>query len=119
MGRINQYYSAGAFTDLKIQGTIESRQIVAKIKRERPTPRVSVCGLAAESDRAYLSEKAITEGKSLSSIDDSLQEFAKKRAELAGEQLVSQHGITDKRIFICKPENDKNAKTKPRAELIF
>ena len=45
--------------------------------------------------------------------------LAKQRAEQIEDLLVGQHGIKDKRIFICKPEIDKNPDAKPRVEVVF
>lgn len=45
--------------------------------------------------------------------------LAEQRADLIEEILVSRHGIQDDRIFICKPEIDKNPEAKPRVDLVF
>ena len=45
--------------------------------------------------------------------------LAERRADQIEDLLVSRYGIKDKRIFICKPEFDKNPDAKPRVELVF
>ena len=92
-------------------------QKVAEILRDRPDLQLRVCGLATGKDNAFLGEQGLIEGTASSSIDEKLLELAKKRAELIEDHLVSQYGIKDKRIFICKPEFDENAEGSPRAEL--
>ena len=93
-------------------------QKIAAILRERPDLKVSVCGLATETDRSYLSEQGLKQGTASSSIDDPLLELAQTRAEVIEDHLVNQYEIENKRIFICKPELDKNAEAPPRAELL-
>ena len=51
--------------------------------------------------------------------DEDLLDLAEQRANQIEDILVSRHGITDKRIFICKPEIDTNPDGKPRVDLIF
>jgi hypothetical protein len=52
-------------------------------------------------------------------IDENLLDLAERRADQIEDLLVGKHGIKDTRIFICKPEIDKNPDAKPRVELVF
>jgi hypothetical protein len=102
-----------------------------------------LCGLAAESDRTALRQAVsaipTTEPQSPSSetksktaepmgaqkepipplIDENLMDFVERRADQIEDLLLGQHGIKDTRIFICKPEIDKNPDAKPRVEFVF
>ncbi|NNL74986.1 MAG: DUF748 domain-containing protein, partial [Desulfobacterales bacterium] len=91
---------------------------IATILRDRPDLQVSVCGLSTEADRSLLSEKSPKQGAASSSIDAQLLGLAQKRAELIKDHLIALFEIENKRIFICKPELDKNAEAPPRAELL-
>jgi hypothetical protein len=51
--------------------------------------------------------------------DENLLDLAMQRANQIEDILVSRKGITDKRIFICKPEIDENPDGKPRVDLVF
>ena len=51
--------------------------------------------------------------------EEAMLALAEQRADLIEDILVSQHGIKDERIFICKPEIDKSSEAKPRVELVF
>jgi hypothetical protein len=116
---------------------------VAAIMKEKKDLRLRLCGWATESDRigphkaaaetpaappaaAPLAEKSVTGGQDAAPkeariplSDEAVLTLAERRADQIEEMLVSQHGIKDKRIFICKPEIDKNPKAQPRVELVF
>jgi hypothetical protein len=51
--------------------------------------------------------------------DETLLKLAEQRADRIEDLLVGQHGIKDKRVFICKPEIDNEPEAKPRVELLF
>ena len=116
---------------------------VAAILKEKKDLRVSLCGWATESDRSGPSEaaaqiptaptgadpletKSAADGQSAAQKDarlalsaEALLALAEKRADQIEDILVSQHGIKDKRIFICKPDIDPAPEAKPRVELVF
>ena len=116
---------------------------VAAIIKEKKDLRLRLCGWATESDRigphqpaaetpaapsatTPLAEKSITGGQDAGPkearfplSDEAMLTLAERRADQIEEILVSQHGISDKRIFICKPEIDKNPAAQPRVELVF
>jgi outer membrane protein OmpA-like peptidoglycan-associated protein len=91
---------------------------IATILRDRTDLQVSVCGLATETDRSFLSKQSLKQGTASSSIDNQLLELAQKRAESIKDHLIGLYEIENKRIFICKPELDKNSEAPPRAELL-
>ena len=91
---------------------------ITTILRERPDLQISVCGLATETDRRFLSKQSLKQGTASSSIDNQLLDLAQKRAESIKDHLIGLYKIDNKRIFICKPELDKNAEAPPRAELL-
>jgi hypothetical protein len=116
---------------------------VAAILKEKKDLRLRLCGWATESDRigphkpaaatltapsaaTPLAEKSITGGQAAGPkearfplSDEAMLTLAERRADQIEEMLVSRHGIKDKRIFICKPEIDKNPEAQPRVELVF
>ncbi|MEJ2099946.1 MAG: hypothetical protein P8X68_08205 [Desulfobacterales bacterium] len=51
--------------------------------------------------------------------DEEMLALAEQRADRIEDILVSQHGIKNKRIFICKPEIDQDPEGQPRVELVF
>jgi hypothetical protein len=51
--------------------------------------------------------------------DAALLQLAEQRADRIEDILVSQHGIKNKRIFICQPQIDKDPAAQPRVELVF
>jgi hypothetical protein len=89
---------------------IDYLQRVAAIMKEYPAVRVSVCGVATESDRAAMRANAPIE-------DSALLELAKNRTKSIEDQLVKSHDIGADRIVACRPEIDGNLKSKPRADL--
>ena len=116
---------------------------LAAILKQKKDVRLRLCGWATESDRMGSSKatagtpgasspaaspdtKSATDGQSRAQKDarfplseEAMMALAEKRADLIEEILVSRHGIQDDRIFICKPEIDKNPEAKPRVELVF
>jgi len=116
---------------------------VATILKEKKDLRLRLCGWATESDRigphkaaaetptapsaaAPLAEKSVTGGQDAAPketraplSDEAMLTLAERRADQIEEVLVGRHGIKDKRIFICKPEIDKNPEAQPRVELVF
>jgi hypothetical protein len=120
--------------------TMEYLNKVAVILKEKKDLRLRLCGWATESDRmgpraaapeaaessgSEPLEKKSAPGKQSASLkvpalsDEAMLALAERRADLIEDILVSQHGIKDKRIFICKPEIDNNPEAKPRVELVF
>jgi hypothetical protein len=121
----------------------EYMQRLAQIMKDKPNLRIRLCGLAVESDRTALrqalsaiptttprSPSSETKSKTaepmgaqkepiLPLIDENLLDLAERRADQIEDLLVGKHGIKDTRIFICKPEIDKNPDAKPRVELVF
>jgi hypothetical protein len=116
--RLKPVFFAPGSIDLD-EDAVAYLQKIATILRDRLDLQMSVCGLATEKDRIFFNEQGLKEGSASSSIDDKLLDLAKKRAELIEDHLVSQRGIEEKRIFICKPEFDKNAEASPRVELLI
>ena len=115
---------------------------VASIMKEKKDVVLRLCGWATESDRmgpraaaeiptsppgaAPLEKKSAPDGEidapkdtRFPLGDEAMLALAERRADLMEDILVNQHGIKDKRIFICKPEIDKNPDAKPRVELVF
>ncbi len=119
--------------------TLEYIDKVATILKEKKDLRLRLCGWATESDRmgehkgaarlpgAQSSEiSEIADGKIATqkdgrflTSDEELLTIAEQRADRIEDYLVTQHGIKDKRIFICTPEIDKSPEAKPRVELVF
>jgi len=122
------------------EAAIDYLQRVAAILKEHPAEQVSVCGVATEIDRAALSGSPPTEAgaqpaapkddnadkektrsqkepAASASTDPALLALAKKRSKRIEDQLAKLHEIAAKRIIACKPQIDKNAAAKPRAEL--
>jgi len=121
---------------------LEYVEKVAKIMKEKKDMRIRLCGWATESDRAGSREaleipptasgeapsekKTASDGgggtpaKSRSPLsDEEMLALAEQRADRIEDILVSQHGIKSERIFICKPEIDKNPAATPRVDIIF
>ena len=111
---------------------------VASIMKEKKDVVLRLCGWATESDRmgpreaaeiptaAPLGKKSAPDGEidapkdaRFPLGDEAMLALAERRADQMEDILVNQHGIIDKRIFICKPEIDKNPDAKPRVELVF
>ena len=88
---------------------IDYLQRVAAILKEYPTARVSVCGVATESDRKAMNKSTST--------DTALLALAKKRTDSIEDYLVNLNRIEAKRIIACEPEIDKTVEAKPRADL--
>jgi hypothetical protein len=107
--RLNPILFAPGSDDLD-EAAIDYLQRVAAIMKEYPAVRVSVCGIATESDRAAMSANAPIE-------DSALLELAKNRTKSIENQLVKSHDIGADRIVACIPEIDSNEKSKPRANL--
>ncbi len=82
---------------------------VAAVMKEYPTARLSVCGVATESDRAAINQNTST--------DAALLALAKNRTERIEDRLVKLNSIDSKRIIACEPDIDKTAEAKPRADL--
>ncbi len=111
---------------------------VASILKEKKDLRLRLCGWATEGDRmgqrkgaatpaeAQSPEKGSMAGKIAAQKDGgfALSEaemltLAEQRANRIEDYLVTQHGIKDKRIFICAPALDKNPEAPPRVEMVF
>jgi hypothetical protein len=103
----------------------EYMQRLAQIMKDKPNLRIRLCGLAVESDRSSETKSKTAEPMGaqkepiLPLIDENLLDLAERRADQIEDLLVGKHGIKDTRIFICKPEIDKNPDAKPRVELVF
>jgi outer membrane protein OmpA-like peptidoglycan-associated protein len=83
-------------------------QRVAAIMQEYPEVRVSVCGVATESDRKAMNKDTTT---------DTLLELAQNRMHIIEDHLIKLNGIEAKRIIACEPKIDSSAAAKPRANL--
>jgi hypothetical protein len=116
--------------------TMEYLDKVASILKEKKDLRLKLCGWAIESDRTGSSgatpgtvspETQSAPGGEIEAqkeprfplTDQAMLLLAEHRADLIKDILVGQHRIKDKRIFICKPEIDKNPEARPRVELVF
>ncbi len=123
-------------------GTMEYLDKVAAILKEKKDLRLRLCGWATESERMEpreaaeiptappgavpLGKKSAPDGETdapkdarFPLSDEAMLALAERRAGLMEDILVNQHGIKAKRIFICKPQIDKNPDAKPRVELVF
>jgi hypothetical protein len=83
-------------------------QRVAAIMQEYPEVRVSVCGVATESDRKAMDKNTST---------DALLELAQNRMHIIEDHLIKLNEIEAKRIIACEPKIDSSAAAKPRANL--
>ncbi len=112
---------------------------VAAILKEKKDLRLRLCGWATDSDRMGPreaaadtpaapsgAEKSGPDGQIVASKDDhfplsneAILALAEQRANRIEDILVSQHGIKNKRIFICTPEIDEHPEAKPRVEIVF
>jgi hypothetical protein len=111
---------------------------IASLLKSRPNLRIKLCGKATENDRLYLHNQLAEELKKKAAsvkpkqttdtrksikvppvTDNTLLDLAKKRAEMVKDLLVNQKQIDAKRLFICNPEVDKDAKGKARVELLI
>jgi len=111
---------------------------LAAILKEKKDLRLRLCGWATESDRTGSrkaaeapeapsgAEKSVPDRQILAPKDDhfrlsnaAILALAEQRANRIEDILVSQHGIKDKRIFICNPEIDDHPEAKPRVEIVF
>jgi hypothetical protein len=116
---------------------------LAAIMKQKKDLRLRLCGWATESDRMGSNKatarttgasspaespdtKSTADGQSSAQknarfplSEEVMLALAEQRADLIEEILVSRHGIQDDRIFICKPEIDKNPEAKPRVDLVF
>jgi outer membrane protein OmpA-like peptidoglycan-associated protein len=122
--------------------SLEYLDKVAAILKGKKDLRLRLCGWAAENDRVGRSEAAPKPTAPLGSespetksapdgeidaqkdpgfplTDEAMLQLAQQRADRIKDILVSQHGIKDKRIFICKPEIDTSSEAKSRVELVF
>ncbi|MGW8301110.1 MAG: DUF748 domain-containing protein [Desulfobacterales bacterium] len=123
--------------------TMEYLDKVAVILKEKKDLRPRLCAWATESDRtgpraaaaktstapsgaeplkaesAPDSQTAASQDSRLSLDDEAILALAEQRASRIEDILVSQHGIKDKRIFICKPEIDEHPEAKPRVDIVF
>ena len=125
--------------DAVVQEYVEK---VAQIMKEKKDVRIRLCGWATESDRtgsrkaakipptasgeAPSEKETASDGnsgapaKSRSPLsDEEMLALAEQRADRIEDMLVSQHGIKNNRIFICKPEIDQDPEGQPRVELVF
>jgi outer membrane protein OmpA-like peptidoglycan-associated protein len=116
---------------------------VATILKEKKDLRPRLCGWATESDRigpraaaaktstapsgtepqetksAPGRQTPASEDTRLALGDEAILSLAEQRASRIEDILVNQHGIKDKRIFICKPEIDEHPEAKPRVDIVF
>jgi outer membrane protein OmpA-like peptidoglycan-associated protein len=112
---------------------------LAAILKEKKDLRLRLCGWATESDRTGPREAAAEtpaapsgaktsgpDGQIVAPKDDhfplsnaAILALAEQRANRIEDILVNQHGIEDKRIFICSPEIDEHPTAKPRVEIVF
>jgi hypothetical protein len=104
---------------------------LAGLLQERPKMRVTLCGLATEADRqSILASAEAARQRQLAQDpgaepppaarvpDEQLLELAKGRAEAVKRSLV-ELGISPERLFLCKPEIDKEAEAVPRVDLLL
>ena len=108
---------------------IDYLERVAAILKEHPTVQVVVCGIATESDRGALVESPSTAAGAQQSArknshsdeenatDAGLLELAENRIDRIKDHLVKVKAIAADRIIDCKPQIDRAAGAKPRADL--
>jgi len=93
---------------------------LAGLMQKRPGVAVSLCGKAAEADRAALAAANAKPGARRQPVDDdALRQLAAKRAEAVREQLSAAHGIARERFFLCAPEIDAAPDAAPRVEVLL
>ena len=122
---------------------MEYLEKVAAILKQKKDLRPRLCGWATESDRtgpraaaaktspapssaepletkpAPGRQTAASQDTRLPLSDEAILALAEQRASRIENVLVSQHGIKDKRIFICKPVIDEHPEAKPRVDIVF
>ncbi len=94
------------------EAAIDYLKRVSAILKEHPTAQVDVCGVATESDRAFLNESSVS-----TATDTNLLELAGNRTKNIKKQLAGLHEIAAKRIIACQPRIDSGTGAKPRADL--
>lgn len=109
---------------------------LAQLLQDRPQMRISICGVATESDRQARIAQALatrqrepqkqTESTTATPTatlaptvsDDQLLPLARARSEAVKRSLV-ELGIAPERLFLCSPELDKAPDAKPRVDLLL
>jgi hypothetical protein len=107
---------------------------VKEVLNNRPKLRIELCGRAVIKDRAALiqkrqavqkkeegkgGEKQGAAAKEITIPDGVLLDFARERAELVKESLVSQYGVDHERIYLCLPELDETPDKEPMVGLFL
>jgi hypothetical protein len=105
---------------------------VKEVLTNRPKLRIELCGKAVSKDRFALTErrkaaqkkederggvKQETAEEEITVPDEVLLDFARERAKLVKEWLVTQHSIDHQRIYLCLPEIDETPDKEPYVEL--
>lgn len=118
-----------AFADGKAEVTPDSVPYVGKLGKllgERPELTLRVCGVATQGDAQVLAAAEAEQsasGKREPSpaepriTEDVLDQLAASRAELVKRTLVEQYKIDPARLFLCRPQVDKDPEGRPRVEL--
>lgn len=106
---------------------------VATILNDRPKLRLEVCGKAVEKDRITIlakreavekeSSKADVSKKEAAEVepvrDEVLDDFARERAKLVKDTLVTDYGVSHERIYLCLPAIDETPGKGPYVELLL
>jgi hypothetical protein len=110
-------------------------QYLVKVKEvltNRPKLRIELCGKAVAKDRFALTKrrkaaqkkedemggrKQETAYEEITVSNEVLLDFARERAKLVKETLVTQHSIDHQRIYLCLPEIDETPDKEPYVEL--
>ncbi len=102
---------------------------IAKLLRDRPKLKITVCGVATLQDKAAIinaekeqkteeKNKKTTEETTTPSVsNEQLVQLAKTRGDAIKSYFVEQKGIQPQRIFSCHPVFDNKEDATPRAEI--
>jgi outer membrane protein OmpA-like peptidoglycan-associated protein len=82
---------------------------------EKKSIHMQLCGFATMEDLTALSKGK--ENVIPPAGHPALEALAKQRAESIKSELVNNHGVLSKQLFVCHPELDRTAQASPRAEL--
>lgn len=120
---LNPVYFSHGSSELN-QTALDYVSKLSSVLTERPQLRIKLCGHATPDDRAAFSRAQTKPGSTITSpadpgqtdsnINKKLQELANSRAEAVKDSLTNTHKIEASRLFICKPEIDKDSDSKPR-----
>ncbi|MFQ5931000.1 MAG: DUF748 domain-containing protein [Nitrospiraceae bacterium] len=105
--------------------------------KARPMVKISICGLATESDRGALQTQARAramaeaqkpapkkhakeaEAAQATVGRDDLLNLARHRGEAVKDYLIGVFGIAEERLFLCAPAVAKEPQTVPRVEIVL